>query len=194
MNRRRSRRTAVPGGLLTADHERRNARVGADRRVLMRQSGAYAPKGRFQCAGHRVRIWLASLRFRRGRGGHGADPGLSAVDGSAPLFGGPRSASGRVGICTPKPPSPTGSLSYHQSLAGRQRPVPGKGVSRTWWPTPESARRGDARRDTPPHPPSKRRARKPLMISRYPYENSVPRGWRPVAHFREDRMKTDIGI
>ena len=84
VNRRRSRRTAVPGGLLTANRERRNARVGADRRVHMRQRGACAPKGRFQGAGHRVRIWLASLRFRRGRGGHGADPGLSAVDGSTP--------------------------------------------------------------------------------------------------------------
>ena len=29
-----------------------------------------------------VRLVLASLRFRRGRGGSGADPGLSAVDGS----------------------------------------------------------------------------------------------------------------
>ena len=32
------------------------------------------------------------------------------------------------------------------------------------------------------------------MISWYEYENSGPREWWVVGHFREDRMKTDIGI
>ena len=65
----------------------------------------------FRWARLRLRMSLAALRLHHGRRSGDADLELAAVDGSdPPPFGMPRSASGKVDMCTPMPPSPAGSL------------------------------------------------------------------------------------
>ena len=64
----------------------------------------------FSCARQRSLMCLAVLQLRHGSRSCDAAPELSAEEGSDPPDSIPRSASRRVGMCTPMPPSPAGSL------------------------------------------------------------------------------------
>ena len=116
---RRPQRHGARDGPLEADLERGSARVGADRRVHIRQRGACAPKRHFHVrASAPLCAWLS---YSCGTAAGAATPlwSFRPKKGATPPFGMPRSASGRVRMCTSMPPSAGGSLPFHQSLAGR---------------------------------------------------------------------------
>ena len=95
---------ASRGRALSADLEC----AGADRRVPIGHREWVDTRKPFRWARWHLRMSLAALRLRHGRRSAVADPELATVVGSDPPFGMPGTASGKVGMGTPMPPSPGG--------------------------------------------------------------------------------------
>ena len=93
-----------------ADFEHGAARVGADRRVHIRHRGACAPKRHFHVRASAP--LCACLSYSCGTAAGAATPlrSFRPKKGATPPSWMPRSASGRVRMCTPMPPSAGGSL------------------------------------------------------------------------------------
>ena len=78
--------------------------------------GCMCTKTPILCAPELFRMSLAALRLHHDRRSDDAAPELASVDGSDPPLGMPRSASGRIGMCTLMPPSPAGVAPDQGSL------------------------------------------------------------------------------
>ena len=106
------RMTAASSAIFSSSILRRRStssagKAGANRSCSSahQTSGCMCTETPFPCACQRFRIRLVLLQLRHGRRNGVAAPGQAAVDGSdPPLLGMPRSASRRVGVCTPMPP------------------------------------------------------------------------------------------
>ena len=102
-----------------ANFERGAARVGADRRVHMRQWGACGTKRPFRCARRCTLMCLAVLQLWHSRRSAAAAPEHSTVDGSDPPgFDASIGIAGGLACAHPCHPPP-GVAPLQQSLAGR---------------------------------------------------------------------------